>query len=107
MVQKQPGHPVPRYDLISQKGPSHQPVFQVKGTAQWNGEELEEEGQGNTIKAAEKNAAERLLLRIRGKKQPPLPPVSEGEPTARCMFKPNCKHTCPIPSIFSMVIWAQ
>ena len=67
-----------------------------------------EEGQGNTRKAAEKNAAEKmLLLRIPEKKQPPLPPVSAGEPTARCMFKPNCKHTHPIPGILSMVLWAQ
>ena len=78
MVQKQPGHPVPRYDLISKEGLSHQPLFRVKGTAQWNGEELEEEGQGNTRKVAEKNAAEKLLLRIR-KKQPPLLPVNEGK----------------------------
>ena len=107
MIQKQPGHPVPHYDLISQEGPSHQPVFQVKVTASWNEEELVEEGQGNTRKVAEKSAAEKLLLRIRGKKQPPLPPVSEGEPTARCMFKPNCKHTHPIPGFLSMVMWAQ
>ncbi|KAL5457246.1 hypothetical protein EMCRGX_G034493 [Ephydatia muelleri] len=76
LVQKQTGHPVPQYELLHQSGPSHQPTFRVKVTAPWNGEELVEEGQGNTKKAADKNAAERLLLRIRGRKQPPLPPLS-------------------------------
>ena len=84
MVQKQSGHPVPRYDLVSQGGPSHQPVFRVKVTASWNGEELVEEGQGNNRKAADKNAAERLLRRIQGMKQPPLPPLSEGEGDTWC-----------------------
>ena len=62
MVQKQSGHPVPRYDLMSHEGTPHQPVFQVKGTAPWNGEEMVEEGQGNTRKVAEKKLQRNCCL---------------------------------------------
>ena len=47
-------------DLLSQEGPPHQSIFQVKVT----GEELVEEGQENARKVAEKIAAEKLRISL-------------------------------------------
>ena len=98
MVQKS-GHPVPSYELLFKGGPPHQPVFRVVVKTPWDGRVLAEEGQGNTRKAAEKNAAERLLQRICGRKQLPLlPPLEEGGITEQCVCVVcGCAvHTCSI-----------
>lgn len=58
------GLPVPRYTVVSQSGPSHKPTFRmeihVKGFEPM-------EGEGGSVREAEKLLAERMLSRIEGR----------------------------------------
>jgi ribonuclease-3 len=53
----------PIYKLISEKGPSHKKIFQVKLLV--DGKEISE-GAGNSKKVAEQNAAQNALLKLKG-----------------------------------------
>ncbi len=56
------GLPPPRYELLAEEGPSHQPVFRV---ACHVGEDVTE-GRGSSKKAAQKEAARLALAALRG-----------------------------------------
>ena len=79
-MQKQPGHTLPKYDCISISGQQHQSTFCVKVTVVWNGEELEEMGEGSSIKGAGKCVAEQMLQRLNGR-GPARAPASSSEPS--------------------------
>lgn len=52
---------LPQYETIGKEGPSHSPIFAVRCNAYEIGQEI---GYGKTIKAAEKDAATKILKKI-------------------------------------------
>jgi len=60
------GLPLPVYEIIKREGPDHAPVFEMQVSVQG----FSPQGaQGSSIRAAEKEAASRLLETVEGKKQ--------------------------------------
>jgi len=57
------GHQLPNYEIISQSGPDHQPVFEVRVHV---GDRPPETGEGASKRAAEQVAAERFLAALDG-----------------------------------------
>ncbi len=59
------GHSKPVYEVIKKDGSAHLPIFTVAVSAQ----SYRETGQGNSVKAAEKKAARKLLEMLKSEKQ--------------------------------------
>lgn len=55
----------PTYKEEDSSGPSHSPLFVCSAMVTWNHESLEEKGEGRRKKDAEKNAAKKMLQRLK------------------------------------------
>ena len=54
---------LPKYDIVSRSGPDHAPIFVIKVTVKDSGEG---EGQGSSRRAAEQDAAAKLMAALEG-----------------------------------------
>ncbi len=55
------GEDLPLYELVAEEGPAHDRMFAICAQAQWNDQPISAEGEGRTKKAAENEAAGRLM----------------------------------------------
>ena len=67
------GSALPEYETVKQGGVAHCPLFKAQVTVRMHGQELIEHAEGRSKKAAEKEAAQMMLARVKdARSRPPI-----------------------------------